>query len=196
MRTWIWQYPLLLCLLSFCYILFFTFHLVIHVTLVYILWWVSLSSPVGVELSLFPNSASIEILLDLWRIVSQYCWFCCHLLFDFLFSTSCCGCKFSFQLYIFLYWNIYIYINKGNQLTWIAFLCNHLQPLSDARSFGHEGICKILEAHGGIDPVLYFPQNTIIWSTFYCGRIFFLLWTKRRATTVYTICSFASWISQ
>eukprot|EP00258_Populus_trichocarpa_P033894 XP_024449913.1 integrin-linked protein kinase 1 [Populus trichocarpa] len=26
-------------------------------------------------------------------------------------------------------------------------------PLSDARSFGHEGICKILEARGGIDPV-------------------------------------------
>ncbi|XP_022857136.1 integrin-linked protein kinase 1-like [Olea europaea var. sylvestris] len=26
-------------------------------------------------------------------------------------------------------------------------------PLSDARSFGHEDICKILEAHGGIDPV-------------------------------------------
>ncbi|KAL9396907.1 hypothetical protein Peur_011160 [Populus x canadensis] len=29
----------------------------------------------------------------------------------------------------------------------------NLQPLSDARSFGHEGICKILEARGGIDPV-------------------------------------------
>ncbi|KAL6126172.1 hypothetical protein ACLB2K_074223 [Fragaria x ananassa] len=26
-------------------------------------------------------------------------------------------------------------------------------PLSDARSFGHDGICKILEARGGIDPV-------------------------------------------
>ncbi|KAA8516039.1 hypothetical protein F0562_019218 [Nyssa sinensis] len=26
-------------------------------------------------------------------------------------------------------------------------------PLSDARSAGHEDICKILEAHGGIDPV-------------------------------------------
>ncbi|KAM7472200.1 hypothetical protein LguiA_010383 [Lonicera macranthoides] len=26
-------------------------------------------------------------------------------------------------------------------------------PLSDARSSGHEDICKILEAHGGIDPV-------------------------------------------
>ncbi|CAK9134415.1 unnamed protein product [Ilex paraguariensis] len=26
-------------------------------------------------------------------------------------------------------------------------------PLSDARSFGHEKICDILEAHGGIDPV-------------------------------------------
>ncbi|KAH7522610.1 hypothetical protein FEM48_Zijuj07G0156800 [Ziziphus jujuba var. spinosa] len=26
-------------------------------------------------------------------------------------------------------------------------------PLSDARSFGHESICKILEANGGIDPV-------------------------------------------
>ncbi|KAL2461563.1 Integrin-linked protein kinase family [Abeliophyllum distichum] len=27
------------------------------------------------------------------------------------------------------------------------------KPLSDARSFGHDDICKILEAHGGIDPV-------------------------------------------
>ncbi|KAI3444554.1 hypothetical protein Pfo_001219 [Paulownia fortunei] len=26
-------------------------------------------------------------------------------------------------------------------------------PLSDARSFGHQEICKILEAHGGIDPM-------------------------------------------
>ncbi|EXC06825.1 Dual specificity protein kinase splA [Morus notabilis] len=26
-------------------------------------------------------------------------------------------------------------------------------PLSDARSFGHDGICKILEDHGGTDPV-------------------------------------------
>jgi hypothetical protein len=32
----------------------------------------------------------------------------------------------------------------------------NLQPLSDARSFGHEGICKILEARGGIDPVSHF----------------------------------------
>lgn len=29
----------------------------------------------------------------------------------------------------------------------------NLQPLSDAHSFGHEEICKILEAHGGTDPV-------------------------------------------
>lgn len=28
------------------------------------------------------------------------------------------------------------------------------QPLSDARSFGHVEICKILEAQGGIDPVI------------------------------------------
>lgn len=28
-----------------------------------------------------------------------------------------------------------------------------LQPLSDARSFGHEEICKVLEEHGGTDPV-------------------------------------------
>ncbi|KAK6140619.1 hypothetical protein DH2020_025648 [Rehmannia glutinosa] len=27
------------------------------------------------------------------------------------------------------------------------------KPLSDARSFGHQDICKILEAHGGIDPM-------------------------------------------
>ncbi|PQQ02416.1 serine/threonine-protein kinase STY8-like [Prunus yedoensis var. nudiflora] len=27
------------------------------------------------------------------------------------------------------------------------------KPLSDARSFSHEAICKILEARGGIDPV-------------------------------------------
>ncbi|KAL3536824.1 hypothetical protein ACH5RR_000190 [Cinchona calisaya] len=34
-------------------------------------------------------------------------------------------------------------------------------PLSDARSSGHEGICKILEAHGGTDPnysLLFFEQ--------------------------------------
>ncbi|KAJ0682665.1 putative protein kinase TKL-Pl-5 family [Helianthus annuus] len=29
-------------------------------------------------------------------------------------------------------------------------------PLSDARGVGHTEICKILEAHGGIDPVLHF----------------------------------------
>ncbi|XP_042757775.1 integrin-linked protein kinase 1 isoform X5 [Lactuca sativa] len=28
-------------------------------------------------------------------------------------------------------------------------------PLSDARSLGHLEICKILEAHGGLDPVIY-----------------------------------------
>lgn len=28
------------------------------------------------------------------------------------------------------------------------------QPLSDARSFGHDAICKILEDHGGTDPVI------------------------------------------
>lgn len=33
-----------------------------------------------------------------------------------------------------------------------------LQPLSDARSFSHEAICKILEARGGIDPVFHFPN--------------------------------------
>lgn len=34
------------------------------------------------------------------------------------------------------------------------------QPLSDARSFGHEKICKILEANGGIDPVFPFVSCT------------------------------------
>lgn len=28
-----------------------------------------------------------------------------------------------------------------------------VQPLSDARNFGHENVCKILEAHDGYDPV-------------------------------------------
>ncbi|XP_052211057.1 integrin-linked protein kinase 1-like isoform X2 [Diospyros lotus] len=32
-------------------------------------------------------------------------------------------------------------------------------PLSDARSLGHEEICKILEAHGGIDPMGLDSQN-------------------------------------
>ncbi|CAB4300412.1 unnamed protein product [Prunus armeniaca] len=31
-------------------------------------------------------------------------------------------------------------------------------PLSDARSFSHEAICKILEARGGIDPAFHFPN--------------------------------------
>ncbi|KAF8380241.1 hypothetical protein HHK36_027723 [Tetracentron sinense] len=35
----------------------------------------------------------------------------------------------------------------------------YLQPLSDARSFGHEEICKILEAKGGTDPVGHDSQN-------------------------------------
>ncbi|KAJ8642889.1 hypothetical protein MRB53_004637 [Persea americana] len=32
-------------------------------------------------------------------------------------------------------------------------------PLSDARSFGHEEICKVLEEHGGTDPVGLDSQN-------------------------------------
>ncbi|PQQ00786.1 serine/threonine-protein kinase STY8-like [Prunus yedoensis var. nudiflora] len=31
------------------------------------------------------------------------------------------------------------------------------KPLSDARSFSHEAICKILEARGGIDPDSQLP---------------------------------------
>ncbi|CAK7348085.1 unnamed protein product [Dovyalis caffra] len=34
-----------------------------------------------------------------------------------------------------------------------TLISENFQPLSDARSFGHEDICKILEARGGIDPV-------------------------------------------
>ncbi|KAG8363321.1 hypothetical protein BUALT_Bualt19G0010200 [Buddleja alternifolia] len=37
----------------------------------------------------------------------------------------------------------------------IGHILNTLQPLSDAHSCGHQDICKILEAHGGIDPVEY-----------------------------------------
>ncbi|KAF9687818.1 hypothetical protein SADUNF_Sadunf02G0132700 [Salix dunnii] len=33
-----------------------------------------------------------------------------------------------------------------------TLILESFQPLSDARSFGHEDICKILEARGGIDP--------------------------------------------
>ena len=34
-------------------------------------------------------------------------------------------------------------------------LDGYLQPLSDAHSLGHLEICKILEAQGGIDQVIY-----------------------------------------
>ena len=37
-----------------------------------------------------------------------------------------------------------------------------LQPLSDAHSFGHEKICEILEAQGGIDPVYTFLMCNIV----------------------------------
>ncbi|KAK4418636.1 Integrin-linked protein kinase [Sesamum alatum] len=36
-------------------------------------------------------------------------------------------------------------------------------PLSDARSFGHQEICKILEAHGGTDPGAYGEVYLVKW---------------------------------
>lgn len=35
----------------------------------------------------------------------------------------------------------------------VCFDRHLMQPLSDARNFGHEDVCKTLEAHGGYDPV-------------------------------------------